>query len=95
MNPKLVLGLGVVALLLVSNAFVGYKAYNLGQDVKQADWDAAELKRAQAEREANDKIIKQRPKVKHENKNRDLDASRAYGCKRGWVRELDKCATLR
>lgn len=93
MNPKLALGLGVVFLLLASNAVVGFKAYNFGKDATQAKWDAAELEREKALADANAKITTDRKKVKHENQNRDHDALVRYGCSRGWVRDFENCPT--
>lgn len=91
MNPKLALGIGVLILLVASNAVVGYKAFRMGQDNIQADWDKAELERAEAQSKANDAILKQRPKVKHENQNRDHNTLVCNGCQRGWVRDFENC----
>lgn len=91
MIPNVYLGLGVLVLLLVSNAFVGYKAYNFGADNVKAEWNEAELDRAKAQAEANKAILKQRPKVKHANQNRDHDTLVRNGCKRGWVRDFENC----
>ena len=95
MNPKLALGLGVLFLLIVSNAFVGYKAFGFGADSVQTKWDAAELARARAEAEADKTILKQKPKVKHENQNRDRAALVRHICKRGWVQRPEQCTPYR
>ncbi len=91
MNPKLALGLGILFLLIVSNAVVGYKAYNLGADSVRSDWNADIAARATAQEEANKAILKNRKEVKHANQNRDHDALVRNGCKRGWVRDFENC----
>lgn len=95
MTPKLYIALGLLFVLIASNALVGYKAYNIGGDVIQGKWDKAEKDRLTAEAEANDKILKQRPRVKHENQNRNLDDLKRHVCKRGWVRNPDQCIAYR
>lgn len=95
MHPKLALGLGVLFLLVVSNAVVGWKAYNVGLDVKQAQWDKAELKRKNDEAAADDKIINQKPKVKHENQNRGRVDLVKHVCARGWVLKPEQCTPYR
>lgn len=88
---KLYLGLGVLFLLAVSNAFVGYKAYGFGKDKIQAKWDKVELQRADDTAKANVKTVTDRKKVTHENQNRNHDALVRNGCKRGWVRDFENC----
>lgn len=88
---KLYLGLAFLSVLLVSNAVVGCKAYQFGANSVQVKWDKAEVDRIGAVAAANEAILKQRPKVKHENQNRDHDALIRYGCKRGWVRDFENC----
>lgn len=41
MNPKLILALSVIGLVVVSNAFTGWKAYGWGQNDIQGKWDKA------------------------------------------------------
>lgn len=95
MTPKIYLALGVVALLLVSNVFVGYKAYNFGADTVQAKWDKETAARATATAEANDKKLTEKKDRKHATQNMDRNARIRYGCQRGWVRELGRCAAYR
>lgn len=41
MNPKLILAIAVLALLIASNAFVAWKFYGFGQDNIQTKWNKA------------------------------------------------------
>lgn len=95
MTTRLYVGIAFLILLLASNAAVGYKAYHFGADSVRADWNKAEADRAKAIAAANEAIIKQRPKVKHENQNRDLDALKRHVCTRGWVLKPEQCAAYR
>ena len=95
MNSKIYLGLAIVALLLVSNAFVGYKAYNFGKNSIQVKWDKETLDRTIETQKKNDAIIKQKPKVKHENQNRDRVALVRHICARGWVLKPEQCDAYR
>lgn len=95
MTGKLYLGLAFLALLLISNAVVGYKAYQFGAHSVQVRWYEAETKRNQEIAAKNEAILKQRPKVKHENQNRDRDALVRHICDRGWVRDPSQCAAYR
>lgn len=92
---KLKSGLIILLFIGIVTALAGWKGYQIGVKMTMADWNKEKADNAIAVSKANDAIIKDRKVSTHENKNRDLDASRAYGCSRGWVRELDRCATLR
>lgn len=94
-SSKLVLGLGFLFILVSSNAYVGYKAYNLGSSKVQNEWNAFELERKMQEEKAAQEILKLKPKVKHENQNRDRDALIRHVCKRGWVRDPSQCESFR
>lgn len=92
---KLKAGIIVLIFVAVVAAAAGYKGFQLGSDWKQAQWDKAELKRKNDEAEADTKIIKQKPKVKHENQNRDRVELVRHICARGWVQQPEKCAAYR
>lgn len=91
MTKRLYVGLFFLIILISSNTLVGFKAYRLGANSVQVKWDKAEADRIKAIAVANEAILKQRPKVKHANQNRDHDALVRNGCKRGWVRNFENC----
>jgi len=95
MNPKLILAISILLLLAATNGVTAWKFYGFGQDDIRTEWNTAEAARLKAEQDAADKIIKQKPKVKHDNQNRDRDALLRHVCSRGWVRDPDQCAPFR
>lgn len=83
---------------LIAFIFIGiiagvsfYKGFQLGDKLKQADWDKAIATAAVAGVKANNKIIDDRKQVKHENQNRDRDALIRLHCERGWVFNPEQC----
>jgi len=41
MNPKIILALSFLAVLLASNAYVAWQAFGFGKTVKQNEWNSA------------------------------------------------------
>ncbi len=84
---------GLLVLLFVGiiSGVAFYKGYKLGEKLVYAEWDKARIEATKATAKENIQIVKDRKKAVHENQNRDRDALILNGCKRGWLRDFEKC----